>query len=329
MNINKEQSLRLKGVGILLMIVFHLFYFNGSLYTPHFYIDKIGMYSGICVAFFVFLSGYGLAEKDFITFKNVRQSILHLYQKMWFIGLFFIPFLLLFSDYTTVFSIKNVFKSALGVGSINPMWWYCFCYIFILFTYFIYTKLRIKLFYIDLIILLLFLIFAVSRLYKLVPMHIGVLFYVDNYFRLLPFLLLGKLFSKYKLFSKLKTLYNQNLVVHLIIINLIIIVQFFLSTITNQLYYALYLLWSFVTLPLFILSCLRIIDNKYLKSTFNLLGRYSLDIWLIHGFFILYTIQYVYYLKLWPIILVIFVMVNLLISVAIDFAYNKIRTQNI
>lgn len=64
-----NDSNTLKGVALLLLLIHHLFYIQKGLYNDiqlvgkHYIVNEIGVFSKVCVAIFVFLSGYGLTVK--------------------------------------------------------------------------------------------------------------------------------------------------------------------------------------------------------------------------------------------------------------------------
>lgn len=60
-----QDSIRLKGIALLLLLWHHLFYSSNSAYTECYaagvaIINTTGLMAKVCVALFVFLSGYGL-----------------------------------------------------------------------------------------------------------------------------------------------------------------------------------------------------------------------------------------------------------------------------
>ena len=72
MQLSLKDTNILKGLAIMLMLVHHLFWKQNGLYDDvHlirdlYLVNQIGVFSKVCVAIFVFLSGYGLtiqAEK--------------------------------------------------------------------------------------------------------------------------------------------------------------------------------------------------------------------------------------------------------------------------
>ena len=106
-------------------------------------VNQIGIYSKLCVAVFVFVSGYGLVVstshniklKDFY-FRRFKK----LYLNYWFIWLFFVPISVFvfgrsFSDvygdhavYKAVLDFMGLVK-ILGIDSYNPTWWFYSCII--------------------------------------------------------------------------------------------------------------------------------------------------------------------------------------------------------
>ena len=99
--ISKRNSLILKGGGILLMLIHHLFYntWSRELYDDLIIngvgvVNQIGIFSKLCVAVFVFVSGYGLVKS---TPKEVKLKDFYwhrfkkLYLNYWFIWLIFVP----------------------------------------------------------------------------------------------------------------------------------------------------------------------------------------------------------------------------------------------
>lgn len=99
--LSKRKSLILKGVGILLMLAHHLFY---SEWSQQFYdditingvggVNQIGHFCKLCVAVFVFASGYGLevsTAKDIKLIDYYRYRFKKLYLNYWYIWLLFVP----------------------------------------------------------------------------------------------------------------------------------------------------------------------------------------------------------------------------------------------
>lgn len=153
--ISKSHSLILKGVGILLMIFHHLFYSPSStslFWDYHIHIgshdfgivNQLGIYAKLCVAIFVFVSGYGL-EITFLN-KNIKAIYFYKYRfkklffNYWFIWL---PFVLLgiyvfgctpsnvYGNHVIIKMILDFFGllNLTGGYGYNPTWWFYSCII--------------------------------------------------------------------------------------------------------------------------------------------------------------------------------------------------------
>ena len=99
--LSKTDTNVLKGIAIIFMLLHHLFYARRELYDDvilygdNGIVNEIGIFSKVCVAVFVFLSGYGLTVsnasaksiclKDFYVHRFVK-----LYMNYWLIWLLFI-----------------------------------------------------------------------------------------------------------------------------------------------------------------------------------------------------------------------------------------------
>ena len=154
MRLTVQDSSALKGIAILLMLVHHLFsgqtgvYDDMLLYTSssgecHYLIHEIGILSKVCVAIFVFLSGYGLvaqAEKNFGR-VSLKDYYLHRFKKLylnyWFIWILFVPISIFCFNYTFEQAyhskiVSNFLADILGIHALlfkdihcyNPTWWF-------------------------------------------------------------------------------------------------------------------------------------------------------------------------------------------------------------
>lgn len=140
----------LKGIALLLLLWHHLFYIgNPSLFDDiEFHGWGICLISAnlakVCVAIFVFLSGYGLTVKHFGRKLNVREFFRHrfvkLYKSYWLIWLLFVPIGFVFYDWTLygvygehawaklfiqLIGLQDIF----GYYGVNGTWWFITCII--------------------------------------------------------------------------------------------------------------------------------------------------------------------------------------------------------
>lgn len=143
----------LKGVALLLLLCHHLFYSSGDF--DDWYIGQIpvvhtfGMQSKLCVAIFVFLSGYGLMSGALKTgginsvLAFYRRRYVKLMVNFWLIWLLFVPMGVLvfnrtFPDVYGDHYILRVFTDLLGIcstSSYNPTWWFYGCIISLYFLF--------------------------------------------------------------------------------------------------------------------------------------------------------------------------------------------------
>ena len=112
-------------------------------------VNQIGIFSKLCVAVFVFVSGYGLAVSTPKEIK-LKDFYLHRFKKLylnyWFIWLLFVPigvfvfgrtFMDAYGEYAAIKAILDFFGllNLTGMLGYNPTWWFYSC-IFVLYLLF-------------------------------------------------------------------------------------------------------------------------------------------------------------------------------------------------
>jgi peptidoglycan/LPS O-acetylase OafA/YrhL len=158
--ISKQNTLIIKGGGILLMLIHHLFYSKETLplyddITIHGIgiLNQLGIYCKLCVAIFVFVSGYGLAvstSSDVKPMAFYKKRFMKLYMNYWFVWLLFVPvsvflfgrtFANAYGDHVVVKSVLDFFGllKMFGYDSYNPTWWFYNC---IILLYLLFPLLR-------------------------------------------------------------------------------------------------------------------------------------------------------------------------------------------
>lgn len=141
----------LKGIALLLLLLHHLFYIQRGLYDDihlyenHFLVNELGLFGKLCVAIFVFLSGYGLtvqANKNHeIELREFyKRRFTKLYLNYWFIWIIFVPIGILFFHRTfeivyethiwekLLIDISGL-SFAFGFYGYNATWWFYSCII--------------------------------------------------------------------------------------------------------------------------------------------------------------------------------------------------------
>ena len=141
-----KNSNSLKGFALLLLLCHHLFYNVNDdycdIYIGHgqYLFHSIAMQSKLCVAIFVFLSGYGLMRQVNGGILNLRsfyqRRMTKLMMNYWLIWLLFVPMGILFFDRTFAIVYGEEFlvlkfaadilgiSNAFGFFGYNATWWF-------------------------------------------------------------------------------------------------------------------------------------------------------------------------------------------------------------
>ncbi len=311
-----------KGIAICLMIIHHLFnsparILEGNSYIPLLiFADAeihIARFGKICVASFLFLSGYGLylglQKSDKKTAAYVINKLKRFYPVFWAQFIVFVPIgFLFFNDVTIinqdilryVVDLKVILLSFFGLSSrFNGAWWFVTLYIELLFLvfplyYYLINK-NIKVF-----LLLNMLLFLIN--YNL-DISIKLLLYQTSF-------AFGMFCAKYNIFSSpfMKKVDKLNFLGIFIIFCLCIFLRFTLG-----------IIYDFILAPVFIYSSVRLIKYIKMDNVFDYLGKYSFPMWLNHNFFALYFFQGImYYPKYSPLIVLFVIIASLISSVIIE-----------
>lgn len=161
-----SQTFSLKGIALIALLVHHLFYIRTGQYDDihlggdYYLLNQIGLMCKVCVALFVFLSGYGLAVvTDKTGIINIKQFYIRRFTKLmsnyWLIWLLFVPIGVFFMGRTlaSVYAGYSIgpcllvdlagLSRSLGLPSYNATWWFysCIIILYLLFP-FIYQLIR-------------------------------------------------------------------------------------------------------------------------------------------------------------------------------------------
>lgn len=145
MELSKNDTAILKGMGILGMVLLHLFATKDpALYTPNYFFGDIpityyiGLMGDACLPIYLFVTGYAFYQMftsaKGLHWKNNLQRILKLYINLWVIIAIFLPICFLTGAFS--FNFWEMAANALAVdNSYNGAWWYVEVYIiFVLFS---------------------------------------------------------------------------------------------------------------------------------------------------------------------------------------------------
>lgn len=302
------------------MLIHHLFYSEASRLRyddliVHGYglINQIGIFSKLCVAIFVFISGYGLATKykDGLDLKQFYTSrFKKLYLNYWFIWLIFVPigffvFHRTFSDVYEDYVFIKVGLDFLGLLNLagllgyNPTWWFYSC---IIVLYLIFPWLN-KQFEKSPLLLLTIALFAT---------FVGFVSFVTPYSHyILPFLA-GMLMAK-------KPEFFENIGIKETIASLLMLclMRNFSGDLT-------FIVDTMICVGLAILLY-RIKLPKWFSIVMENLGKHSMNIFLFHTFIYYYWFRDYIYITRSPILILLSLLLSCwIISVLIEFIKNKI-----
>lgn len=324
--ISKDNSLVLKGFGILLMLFHHLFFSpeSSSLfwdYNINFgpvdisIVNQLGIYGKLCVAIFVFISGYGLESsylnREIKVIDFYRHRFKKLYLNYWFIWIVFVPigifvfkytFTEVYGDNNTLIKLLLDFFGILnliGEYGYNPTWWFYSC---IIILYLFFPLLHSNLSKRWLLIISIGVI--VSRL-------AGIPIIMSFHRYLLPFIG-GMLLARIPIlkFDRLKVI---DTIIAFILLS-------FIHNFSNNLVSVVETLIC-LTLAV-ILYKTRL--SEWLRILFVQLGKHSQNIFLFHTFLIIWFKKAVYITYNPITIFVIFVVICYLISLILEYVKQKI-----
>lgn len=319
--LSKSNSLILKGGGILLMLIHHLFYSEWSqpLYddiTIHGVgvVNQIGHFSKLCVAVFVFVSGYGLVAstppdvklKDFY-WRRLKK----IYLNYWYIWLLFVPisYFVFGRTFTDAYGENTAIKGVLdffgllkmfGVDSYNPTWWFYNCIIILYLLFPLLNKWLLK------------------STYLLVSVAItcGLLFFIPGVNVISGYMfvfLVGMLMAKMPV-----QWVNDTKWWHIMIALLMLSVWRLAKTCPKQI--ADGLLCAGMALMVY-----KIKWSRWLGQVMESLGKHSMNMFLTHTFIYRFWFrEYIYFTKNPLLIIVSLLITTFLLSVAIEWTKRMI-----
>lgn len=302
-----NDSLKIKGVAILLMIFHHLFRLTEftNEYDISFYpftsgrIAQVATFFKICVPIFVFLSGYGLLS-SYKNMKSKESFFIKRYFKLmptfWFTMIISFVLLEVFTGAVSkhyfsnnlYYGVTDIIFDFLGIngligkGCFSGNWWYIgasLIFIFLLPVIYKFSK-KYGWFNVGVAIVIIPRIFNITNVSTT-----SALPYVFSFY-------LGMLFQEFDGFNKIKKM-KINYLVKFCFYLLTLLVLYLMYT-----HFPRNIFWEFHfgLVPLvFICFCYEfIISIPIINKILSKLGEYSYVMFLIHGFFISYTNAFIY-----------------------------------
>ena len=335
---SKQQSLMCKGLAIILMYIHHLFYSQETFaaYSINFFpltMERglqIADVSKVCVAIFVFLTGYGytLSERNNVSDykKTFAKRYLHLMLNFWIIFIISLMTSVLGRDIATVYGdnllirIAYIFIDAMGLADIfhtptfNATWWYMSYAILLVFFTPVLIKLCKEIKYALIpIAILLPRFFTISNIYTT--------FYVYLFT-----LVLGITAAEFDWYKKIQNFFHKKIYLDIVIC---LIMGFFLSylRLTIGCFDVVDGLLSFIICYM----VFRIIAKiPVLNTLLALIGKHSYNLFLTHTFINgYYFSDFIYSFGYWLLIVLIEIVITLMLSLCIEKFKKIIRIANL
>jgi hypothetical protein len=347
----KKDTLIVKGMAILLMFFHHLFAFpdrlnGGSSFIPLFYIggtsieEVVASVGNICVAIFLFLSGFGIYMKIVNSKENVISIIVKqlkkLYINYWIIFIIFVPVSFFVGIRSSNFD--ELFNNLIGYSSTyDGEWWFFSVYVLAMLTYPISIKIIRRSSISSIVCIMLMSVGSRTILPRLAGIDLFLdftqtFFYNEISFLLnyLPSFLMGCTFAKFNLFSKIKQLFKENnLDIAIVYILILVGIIYLRYSLYDPVYY------DYLFAHEYILETVHVVSFLKLDKVFAVLGKHSSNMWLMHSFFCYQYFQFlVYYPKITVIIVVWLAVICISCSWLIMFTtkqcrkiYNKLKNK--
>ena len=336
MELSKSDTKRLKGIGILLMVLLHLFTrkeING-LYETFPMISDVplvyyfGLMGDACRPIYLFVTGYAF----FLMFKNSTGSlvgknlkrILKLYINLWIVMLIFIPVGFLFGAFKSDALRFFLNFSALS-NSYNGAWWFVQIYIIIVLISPFLIKITNKYnsMFVFLISGVIYFITYVQRFKEVVDfgdhpltikmVSIAVLLGTSQFS-----FMVGSIFAKEKLCTKIYNKFNDIKFKNSLCFASIIVLMVFhgivesaiIAPINGILFICLYMLFD---------------KNKYVERSLDFISNHSTNIWLTHMFFYMTLAPDLIFAPKYPILIYIWLIaICIAASYVINWMYKPI-----
>lgn len=276
---DKNVSSQLKAFALILMIMHHLWhrrYF--ALFEPIDYghlLLSIGMMGKICVGMFLFVSGYGLmasycaAGNVFHICRRLKKVLL----PFWLIVILVAPFLLVIHE---VKWYQVVTDALLLTRNMNRHWWFMQTYMIYVVCFPLFAKsLKYQMVWIPLLMVS---VVCFQPLAKFVRYYSEAGHHVLHYF---PLLYSGMIACNFSLFDFLA---KQRLCCRLLLVVALVVARFATG-------------WNILNIGLIVAMVMFLIDiqgflSDRVKRGFDFLGKMSMNMWLIHLFFIVYGFHF-------------------------------------
>lgn len=342
MEFTKDDTKIMKAVAIMLMLYHHLFGFPERINEN--YINLIPSINGhnvsfllasfgkLCVAIFIFLSGYGiyLSMNNHRKEEVIKKRIYSLYKIFWKVFVIFVPICLIFGKIK--FNLLEIILNFIGLNiTINKEWWFLTPYIILILTSPLIIKIMDKLSFIPNLLLIILINIITLEIIPIIQLNNwtsllagnSIFYHIHLTINLLSCFMMGIWCAKYNILSYFKNKYSNNYM-YVIISGMILLIIFYMRTKLGYLY-------DYIYTPIFII-CLTIILNvknniiEKLKHILIKIGNESTIIWLTHTFYC-YTLcqKFIFMPKIDILIFIWLLLISYTTSLIIKYIFDVLK----
>ena len=320
---DKNESNIIRGMAILLMFWLHLFgsLERASCYTNFFYYDTIYPVSLIIsmacmpVQFFVFLSGYGhyAVRQHGGVDKNRYSRIMKLFIHLWVILTIFLIIACILQPERFPGSWIEIAKNYTSIWhTYNGTYWFIPLFVALSLLspliFYLLDKFGTKTIFFALFVMSTISAFVAADFTDVVGN--GTVFKLFNRFEMLFIFVCGAIARKHSLIEKCKEFFSNKNFMALFLLAIVVYLHIFVCQhkAFDSAYYVLALV-LFATIKKW----------NWLKNGLTFLGKHSLNMWLIHYWFIILFTPYLHMLKYPLVVLVVFTAANIAVSHIINY----------
>ena len=345
MTYNKEDAQMTKGVGILCMVILHLFCRTDSAVfgTPLLWLNKskplvylFGFFAEICVPLYSMCAGYAIYlmyENNRTSFKERWNRIIKLLINYWIILVMFSLISILYTGGNSIpGSIGRFVKNIFLLDSYNGAWWYLHSYVFIMMIPVGILMCIVKKFNLIngiIVCLALEVTGYLIRRFGLISIQMdsAVISYViteiENILRILPSVWIGGYFCKYKMIGKISDKFTKAVYKKESRVAICLIILGIVFTAYNVLHKAVLVLPVAIVVFVLFNICEK---GEISRKIFMSLGKHSTNIWLTHMFFYTYIFDGLVQSFRYPLFMLVgLLLICIMCSYVIMFINNFIR----
>ena len=331
-NMDKSQTIILKGVAILMMLYLHLFdtlSVVDTLCENYIHIGNLPLSYILSrcahpVVMYVILGGYGLYRKYSLDISNYSilssiRRVARLYIHYWVVLFISLPIASLLHPLKYPGSLLDFVLNGIGIShSYNLTMWFLFPYALLI----ICSK---------------FVFRFVDRMPSLSVLMFGSLYLISYYLCweygeflrgkvclynvvlmlnfLLPFII-GVIFAKYHIIDNIKRAFDGKSVILIILLLPVIVLRACTDFDLVNILYA----------PILVLLLAVIEFPKGLKTLLGTLGKRSTSMWFVHAYFCYYLFRdFIYGFRYPLIIFVVLVAVSYMVSIVVDYINQRVQ----